>query len=327
MGMNIFGKVRTLDPHGVHANFRTFTDALLTLTRCMTGEGWNELMQSLSRGSEYFGRIGLPCVDTMDISKTNFMDELEKKCMIDKPVQCGSFYMSVAYFIAYTAAISLVLLNLFVAVVLEGFEGSNDTDEREVITVCIKVWKLYDKDLTLELDLMMVPRFVEHVQEELTKRRGDDRGGKSGIGMKETYFVLGLMEVNDGKVRFRQAVEAVIRLVLAEDNNPENLVNFALELDEVANKDGDSDALSWKERLENTVAPAIVQEMAVRRMQTVFRAKRSVNAVRFAKMVQDAPNAGSDEKKDMKEDDSGANLANDTSQEDLLNRGDMPAAG
>merc|ERR1719199_1775457 len=196
MGMNIFGKVRTLDPHGVHANFRTFVDSLLTLTRCMTGEGWNELMQSLSRPSEYFGRIGLPCVDTMDIQKANFAD-LQNKCMIDKPVQCGSSTLSVLYFSAYTALISLVLLNLFVAVVLEGFEGSNDTDEREVITVCIKVWKLYDKDLTLELDLMMVPRFVEHVQEELKRRNGDDQAMSRGIGMKETYFVLGLMEVNE----------------------------------------------------------------------------------------------------------------------------------
>merc|ERR1719247_1443393 len=99
---------------------------------------------------------------------------LEAKCMIDKPVQCGSYSMSIVYFAAYTAVISLVLLNLFVAVVLEGFEGSNDTDEREVITVCIKIWKLYDTDLTLELDLMVVPRFVEHVQEELKRRRGED---------------------------------------------------------------------------------------------------------------------------------------------------------
>merc|ERR1719502_2593473 len=111
----------------------------------------------------------------------------------------------------------------------------------------------------MELDLMMVPRFVEHVQEELKRRRGEEEMRTRGIGMKETYFVLGLMEVNEGKVRFRQAVEAVIRLVLAEDNNPDNLVNFALELDEVANKGG---AAGWKNRLEGTVAPAIVQEMA-----------------------------------------------------------------
>merc|ERR1711988_740297 len=115
--------------------------------------------------------------------------------------------------------------------------------------------------------------------------------------MKETYFVLGLMDVNEGKVKFRQAVEAVIRLVLAEDNNPENLVNFALELDEVANK-GEADGNSWRQRLQETVAPAIVQEMAVRRMQTVFRAKKSVNTVRFAKMVSDEQ---SREKKDGKE--------------------------
>merc|ERR1719171_2377255 len=222
-------------------------------------------MQSLSRDSEWFGRLGLPCVDSMELRSDNFED-LEEKCMIDKPVQCGSYSMSIVYFAAYTAVISLVLLNLFVAVVLEGFEGSNDTDEREVITACIKIWKLYDKDLTLELDLMAVPRFVEHVQEELKRRNGDDTAQK-GIGMKETYFVLGLMDVNEGKVRFRQAVEAVIRLVLAEDVSPDNLMTFASELDEVNNKGSGTDANSWKNKLEENVAPAIVQEMAVRRMQ------------------------------------------------------------
>jgi hypothetical protein len=318
MGMNIFGKVRTLDPHGIHANFRTFTEALLTLTRCMTGEGWNEMMQSLSRDSAYFGRIGLPCLDTMEIVQNNF-DDLEAKCMITKPVQCGAYYSSVLYFIAYTFVISMVLLNLFVAVVLEGFEGSNDTDEREVITACIKIWKLYDKDLTLELDLMAVPRFVEHVQEELKRRNGDDTAQK-GIGMKETYFVLGLMDVNEGKVRFRQAVEAVIRLVLAEDANPDNLVNFALELDEVANKGSGTDANSWKNKLEENVAPAIVQEMAVRRMQMVFRAKRSVHAIKFAKMVTDA------DASNIKEPTNTSTVVDEES-DNNLNRGDMPAAG
>jgi len=150
---------------------------------------------------------------------------------------------SVVYFSAYTAIISLVLLNLFVAVVLEGFEGSNDTDEREVIAVCLKVWKMYDKNLTLEMDLMEVPLFVEHVQEELRKRSGDEIK-KRGIGMKDTYFVLGLMDVETdeegyGKVRFRQAVEAVIRMILAEGksnlNEPEDFRDFAAELDD-ANK-------------------------------------------------------------------------------------------
>ena len=43
----------------------------------------------------------------MDISKDNFQ-MLEAKCMIDKPVQCGSYSMSIVYFAAYTAVISLV---------------------------------------------------------------------------------------------------------------------------------------------------------------------------------------------------------------------------
>jgi hypothetical protein len=267
----------------------------------------------------------------MDISKDNFQ-MLEAKCMIDKPVQCGSYSMSIVYFAAYTAVISLVLLNLFVAVVLEGFEGSNDTDEREVITACLKIWQLYDKNLTLELDLMKVPVFVEHVQDELRKRKGDE-DKKRGIGMKETYFVLGLMDVvvddeGQGKVKFRQAVEAVIRLVLAEerDSAEGTLRDFAAELDD-ANKtvhkgQGVSEE-TMTSRLDNVVAPAIVQELAVRRMQTVFRAKR-VNSVvqatvRLAKAASrdGADNIGGE-----------AGLADEVPPNNAtVNRGDMPAAG
>jgi hypothetical protein len=224
----------------------------------------------------------------MDISKDNFQ-LLEEKCLIDKPVQCGSYTMSVMYFTAYTAVISLVLLNLFVAVVLEGFDGSNDTDEREVISVCCQVWKLYDKNLTMELDLMKVPVFVDHVQEELRKRKGDEVT-KRGIGMKQTYFVLGLMDVvvddeGHNKVRFRQAVEAVIRLLLAEEReqaalrdsgkplSPEDFRDFAAELDHankiVHKREGDS----FGSRLDSLEAPPIVQELAVQRMQASLRKK------------------------------------------------------
>lgn len=113
-------------------------------------------------------------------------------------------------------------------------------------------------------------------------------------------------------------------MVLAEDANPDNLVNFALELDEVANKGTGLEGSSWKSRLEETVAPAIVQEMAVRRMQMVFRAKRSVNAVRFARMVSTVGTSPTE-----KPGDGGTtNIASDATAEDCnLNRGDMPAAG
>lgn len=47
VGMNLFGRVMLHDALDSHANFQTFPNALLTMLRCATGEGWNDIMTSL----------------------------------------------------------------------------------------------------------------------------------------------------------------------------------------------------------------------------------------------------------------------------------------
>merc|ERR1719399_1658503 len=54
LGVQLFARVKFLDPHGAHANFQSFYRAFMTLVRSMTGEAWNELMHSLSRNAEFF---------------------------------------------------------------------------------------------------------------------------------------------------------------------------------------------------------------------------------------------------------------------------------
>jgi hypothetical protein len=47
VGMNLFGKVMLHDSLNEHANFQTFGNAFLTMMRCATGEGWNDIMNAL----------------------------------------------------------------------------------------------------------------------------------------------------------------------------------------------------------------------------------------------------------------------------------------
>jgi hypothetical protein len=320
MGVNIFGKTHVLGPHNIHANFRDSGYAFLTLLRCMTGEGWNELMQAFSRNSRYFGKYGIPCVGSMEIKGGEFYEKLEERCLIDKPVQCGNYWGSLIYFSAYTCVITFVILNLFVAVVLEGFDDTDETDEGEVITECIHAWKQYDPNLTLEIELMQAPHFVEHVQRRLRKRAGKPTDS-NGIGMKQTFFVLGLMDVQNGKVHFRVAVEAVLRLVMAEDvvdklrkgegDEPQfvtssavsaKLATLTAELSSIPGVSNESNR-EWIKKMEAEKAPDIVREMAVRRMQMVFRAKRVTGV--FSAMARETVdrNAMSTKKEEGEEDD------------------------
>jgi len=47
LGMNLFGRIKLHDALNEHANFQTFGKAFLTMMRCSTGEGWNDIMLSV----------------------------------------------------------------------------------------------------------------------------------------------------------------------------------------------------------------------------------------------------------------------------------------
>merc|ERR1719316_979561 len=75
LGVRLFAKTAfdpNGGPHDEAANFRLFTRAVVTLVRSMTGEGWNELMHSLSRDEIWFTQTQQkPCyeVSLMDDSE------------------------------------------------------------------------------------------------------------------------------------------------------------------------------------------------------------------------------------------------------------------
>jgi hypothetical protein len=169
LGVQLFGKTKFLDPHSVHANFQDFKRGMITLIRCMTGEGFNEMMHSLSRNAEYFNAIvGEPCYDQklLDYTHDNTWAILKSKCLIDRPNGCTSTSGSeVAYlfWILYTWVVTFVILNLVIAVILEGFDDSSKSEESEVVDNCILIWKKYDKSQALVLDLAHALQFIDDV--------------------------------------------------------------------------------------------------------------------------------------------------------------------
>jgi hypothetical protein len=332
MGLHTFALVRMTGAHDVHANFKDISRAVLTLLRCFTGEGWNELMHSLGRSAKYFGRIREPCVDNLKITDDNY-EILAGKCLIDTPVQCGSPASAQVFFVAYTCFVTFVILNLFVAVVLEGFQdGADENEERQVLAQCIAVWKRLDPNLTLKLPMMAIPEFVARVRAGVTGAEDSD-----AVAMKHSFFVLGLMKVNDDStVDFREAVEASLRLIMTKGRGEDEVVQLAEELYNVSGKQNDSD--HWVQTLQGA-PPPIVKEMAVRRMQNVFREKRN-NSEQKLKSANTSPRTqatapdegtkdGEGSQGELRlpgevegEQGAGLNLG-----EGSLNRGDMPAAG
>ncbi|XP_057217841.1 calcium channel, voltage-dependent, P/Q type, alpha 1A subunit, b isoform X6 [Triplophysa rosa] len=126
IGMQLFGNL-ALDEEGEraideHNNFRTFIMALMLLFRSATGEAWHEIMLACLGG--------MPC----DENSGNEGNE------------CGS-NVAYAYFVSFIFLCSFLMLNLFVAVIMDNFEyltrdssilGPHHLDEY------VRIWAEYD---------------------------------------------------------------------------------------------------------------------------------------------------------------------------------------
>uniref|UniRef100_A0A1B0EZA3 EF-hand domain-containing protein n=2 Tax=Lutzomyia longipalpis TaxID=7200 RepID=A0A1B0EZA3_LUTLO len=129
IGMQVFGNMK-FDPDTAlnrHNNFQTFFGALLLLFRCATGEAWPNIMLACLKGRPCDERAGKEPHET-----------------------CGSS-LAYAYFVSFIFFCSFLMLNLFVAVIMDNFDyltrdssilGAHHLDE------FVRIWAEYDPNAT-----------------------------------------------------------------------------------------------------------------------------------------------------------------------------------
>jgi hypothetical protein len=162
---------------------------------------------------------------------------LDDKCLIDHPNACpGSWNPFPAfYWVSYTLLITFMVLNLVVAVILEGYDEGKSSEEADNIEVCINVWKKYDPDHVMSIPLPNALGFINEVLKVLKER--DAKEGKtcdaydmpplSGKTMADICkhvpmkyaraFDLSVMP--DGQVTFLAASKQVLRFTVLEGLN------------------------------------------------------------------------------------------------------------
>uniref|UniRef100_A0A8C0A145 Voltage-dependent N-type calcium channel subunit alpha n=1 Tax=Anas zonorhyncha TaxID=75864 RepID=A0A8C0A145_9AVES len=124
IGMQVFGNIALDDETSInrHNNFRTFLQALMLLFRSATGEAWHEIM--------------LSCLSNRACDPLSGLTKNE----------CGSDF-AYFYFVSFIFLCSFLMLNLFVAVIMDNFEyltrdssilGPHHLDE------FVRVWAEYD---------------------------------------------------------------------------------------------------------------------------------------------------------------------------------------
>ncbi|XP_047540543.1 muscle calcium channel subunit alpha-1 isoform X5 [Vanessa atalanta] len=133
VGMQVFGKIAIDDDTPITRNnhFQTFPQAILVLFRSATGEAWQDIMMGVSPEPE------VRC-------DRNYDEEGEE----DSSGSCGSV-LAFPYFISFYVLCSFLIINLFVAVIMDNFDyltrdwsilGPHHLDE------FIRLWSEYDPD-------------------------------------------------------------------------------------------------------------------------------------------------------------------------------------
>ena len=130
--------------------------ALVLLIRCATGEKWNEIMRELAITKEEYQVYNFKHFGEDDMTFDCMEDQSYESLISDGPRECGNFF-SYFYFGIFIVVIQMMMLNLFIAVVLEGFSSTNKEHTGAVTSEhfneLIELWVDYDPNATGWIDV------------------------------------------------------------------------------------------------------------------------------------------------------------------------------
>jgi len=205
LGMQLFAKTEYNANYSVHANFRTFQRSLLTLVRFATGEGWGNFMHDVS--------LQTPgCVVDPDYDATMCGFNEKHGCI---PLNgCGNTTIF-PFLLSYTLLVTMVLFNLFVGVIIEGFSAANDVTKalknEDYNNFCAH-WAPFDPHATCFISIENFEEFVATLF--------------SPLGLKdkhpthnETIDFLSTLDLNvyriNGKINYVHFKECLVALITA----------------------------------------------------------------------------------------------------------------
>ncbi|XP_062930030.1 probable voltage-dependent N-type calcium channel subunit alpha-1B isoform X1 [Mobula hypostoma] len=189
IGMQVFGNIALDDDSAInrHNNFRTFLQAVMLLFRSATGEGWQEIMLACLSKS--------PC---------------DPRSGIDRD-ECGSDF-AYFYFVSFIFLCSFLMLNLFVAVIMDNFEyltrdssilGPHHLDE------FVRVWADYDPGACGRITYSDMYEMLRHMCPPL----GLGKKCPARIAYKRLVR-MNMPIAEDGSVHFTSTLMALIRTAL-----------------------------------------------------------------------------------------------------------------
>ena len=169
MGMQLFANVAPGENLNEHVHFQSFGRSFLTMFRACTGEAWNSLMfecmlQPIPNATTFLPTEGGSCVVDPTYAQTQAAVKSTSNDLA--AIGCGtSPLIAYAFFFAFVVFATFIMLNLFVAVILEGFgdeqyEGEKSLDEDE-FKIFTQLWTIFDVDAEYKISGDTVVDFVK----------------------------------------------------------------------------------------------------------------------------------------------------------------------
>ena len=220
MGVQLFATVQFGDTLNEHANFRGFWSAFVTLLRCATGENWNGLMYDIARDKD-------GCVADPEFAEDMCGFGTAANCA---PLNgCGGGWITYLYFLTFTLGVTFVMVELFTAVILEGFGGESSGEDapltEEQMDQFTEIWCTFDTDRTHYITAGALHDFLDTLDEPM----GFGKEYKAtDYEMKSMIAGLNLAIYSGKRVFFLDVLHAIARNVLEKSAHEKGL-----EFDEV----------------------------------------------------------------------------------------------
>ena len=152
LGMFLFAEVKQNYPLDDNLSFRNIGYSLLTMIRVSTGENWHEIMHAVSRSYHPMYQ----CKES-----PSYQDLIDNQM---RPNGCGQRLTSILFFVSFIVVVSLVFLNLFVAIILEGFEDTYQKDKKlfnhETTEYFRDAWSRFDPNATCFIRTKDFPKLM-----------------------------------------------------------------------------------------------------------------------------------------------------------------------
>ena len=173
MGVQSYAKIQLDgDDLTVHANFQTIPESFLLLFRFATGENWNGFMHTLMAGQddsceEDHEKIVYDPNKPFCISESDY--ELESGCTTINGCGSGAAISPRLFFYCFTLMVTFVMLNLFVGVVLDAFDSSEEGDllGPEDLDKFTETWSEFDPDATWHIKVSQLKQFVDDLDKPM----------------------------------------------------------------------------------------------------------------------------------------------------------------